>query len=627
MEVETIGGDVEAGRVEAGGDLELIGEWRVELLEDGGVGDELLEYSRVGGERLEYGGVGGELLRYGGVGEVLEEHVNVGELVEDSGICGSWRTAKLAIDLNNFPAIRFGDLGSVRLLRPPAASADARRLFDGMSQASEDSRSKRAALEGGADQLSALPDGALQYVLWLLPLREAARTSVLARRWRNLWKWEPTVHIADATRLFDPLSPERAAPEDGTDCLSELPDGPLQQVLSFLPSREAVQTSVLARRWGNVWKSVPAVRITDLWSYLSVNHLNTFVNSLLHVRDQLQPVREVELNSYAAYDAEDRRAALMYMEQWVRYGVSNGARVLRIRSNDRLDRWPLPDGLLISNDLRHLEFVSLHLEFSCLDFSSCPGLEDLRMKNCVIVASRIMSPSVRRLSITNCRFRPSDRTQMSFPRVTYFVLADCWDHTPLLGRMPLLISAFVRLHICEECDDDEGDTSEGYLGSNYGNKTYYLDGLSAATSLELISPETEFIFRKDLTRCPEFPKLKTLLLNEWCVTANFGALRCFLKHTPRLEKLTLQFNEVHAELVDNGAKYDMVREPVALDYLTVEIKCHEVDERISRILELLYSSGVPSGTIKILPAPKLIEIEERGAPWPSASFSFEQEKA
>lgn len=50
----------------------------------------------------------------------------------------------------------------------------------------------------------------------------------------------------------------------------------------------------------------------------------------------------------------------------------------------------------------------------------------------------------------------------------------------------------------------------------------------------------QFIFRKDCIRCPTFSMLKALLLNEWCVVADIGALVCFLRHTPVLEKLTIQ---------------------------------------------------------------------------------------
>ncbi|KAK1668305.1 hypothetical protein QYE76_056464 [Lolium multiflorum] len=49
-----------------------------------------------------------------------------------------------------------------------------------------------------------------------------------------------------------------AAAADGEDRISALPDAILHEVLSFLSSQEAVRTCVLATRWRDVWKSVPA---------------------------------------------------------------------------------------------------------------------------------------------------------------------------------------------------------------------------------------------------------------------------------------------------------------------------------------------------------------------------------
>ncbi|GJN41407.1 hypothetical protein PR202_gn00779 [Eleusine coracana subsp. coracana] len=45
-----------------------------------------------------------------------------------------------------------------------------------------------APVEDEIDRLSALPDDALRQVLDLLPANEVVRTSVLAQRWRHLWK-------------------------------------------------------------------------------------------------------------------------------------------------------------------------------------------------------------------------------------------------------------------------------------------------------------------------------------------------------------------------------------------------------------------------------------------------------
>jgi hypothetical protein len=47
------------------------------------------------------------------------------------------------------------------------------------------------------------------------------------------------------------------------DRIGALPDDILRFVLSFLPSLESVCTCVLARRWRNLWKSVPTVIIYD----------------------------------------------------------------------------------------------------------------------------------------------------------------------------------------------------------------------------------------------------------------------------------------------------------------------------------------------------------------------------
>jgi hypothetical protein len=52
----------------------------------------------------------------------------------------------------------------------------------------------------------------------------------------------------------------------------------------------------------------------------------------------------------------------------------------------------------------------------------------------------------------------------------------------------------------------------------------------------------QFIFRNYLKCYPFFGKLKTLLLNEWCMVDNFTVLVYFLHHSPILETLTLQLH-------------------------------------------------------------------------------------
>ncbi|XP_024310928.1 F-box/FBD/LRR-repeat protein At5g18770 isoform X2 [Brachypodium distachyon] len=76
-----------------------------------------------------------------------------------------------------------------------------------------------------------------------------------------------------------------AGGDDDEDRLSALPDPLLQHVLSFLPSRLAVRTCALARRWRHQWKSVPAVRV-KCSDFANNNLLRCFVNHFLPLRDR-----------------------------------------------------------------------------------------------------------------------------------------------------------------------------------------------------------------------------------------------------------------------------------------------------------------------------------------------------
>ncbi|CAN6362594.1 unnamed protein product [Urochloa humidicola] len=428
-------------------------------------------------------------------------------------------------------------------------------------------------------------------------------------------------------------SRKRRAAAHGSDRLSALPDNALQRVLFFLPSREAVRTCMLARRWRHVWKSVQALRVTNVDNYWSASHLNKFINSYLLLREPL-PLLEVEVGSHRDCDVDDDDV-LQYMELWIRCGLSSEAGVLRVFHNYVGARWTLRDGLIASKNLKVLELYYVDVNSLLIDFSSCPALEDLRMKLCYFKAYVIMSPSVKRLSITCSDFEI--RSRISTPNLISLELADCCGWIPLLENMPLLTSAFVRLR--KDLDDcyynyETGDcgSCEGCCDSNIGSNTsVLLEALSSATNLELTALASKFIFRKDLTLCPVFSKLKTLLLSEWCVTANLGALICFLQHSPVLEKLTLQFPEVLEDLVGTGASYGTLKEPFFLEHLTVEFKCQNADDkRIHKILELLVFYGVPSEQIKIQHPPKIIELEELDEYYdnqqPSLSFSFEQQR-
>ena len=112
------------------------------------------------------------------------------------------------------------------------------------------------------------------------------------------------------------------------DRFEDLPEHVLELLLSFLPSQDAVRTSVLARRWRTLWKSVPALRL-DGFEFESAHVFSNFVNKLLEHRDRTSPLHECEIFPYPEGEEDE---AHHDVQSWVQYAVSCRVSVLRVRT-------------------------------------------------------------------------------------------------------------------------------------------------------------------------------------------------------------------------------------------------------------------------------------------------------
>lgn len=401
----------------------------------------------------------------------------------------------------------------------------------------------------------------------------------------------------------------KAAPEarGGGDGIDALPDEVLQHVLSFLPAAEAVQTCVLAGRWRHLWKSMPVLRITSEGRTLhrrGVRRLNRFVNHLLLLRDRGAPLHacEIELSTFRSQDEPQ-------VNLWIRHALLCEARTLTVRLSRDNSSFELEDLPLVSRHLTRLELCNVVLNDHILDFSSCPALEELSMRSCYIQADMIISQSLKRLTIVDCILYLTARTRISAPGLVTLELTECWGRTPLLESMPSLVTGSIKLADCDDsCGKEAGgscfsdnDTCENCGASNDGSgDCVILKGLSEAKSLELIAEPSVYIFRRDLKWCPTFSKLKTLLLNEWCMKTNLDALMCFLQHTPVLEKLTIELGQAPIVLMGTEGSSNPTGQPFASSTLKIlEIRCEKIDERVHKILTFLSTYGIHIEQINI----------------------------
>ncbi|KAM0832152.1 hypothetical protein ACQ4PT_065078 [Festuca glaucescens] len=425
----------------------------------------------------------------------------------------------------------------------------------------------------------------------------------------------PAVLIAGAPQLFNVMKYQatvsgkrKPAPEaGGGNGIDALPDEVLQHVLSFLPAAEAVQTCVLARRWRSLWKSMPVLRITSEGRTLNrrgVRRLNKFVNHLLLLRDRSAPLHtcEIDLCTFRSQDVPQ-------VNLWIRHALLCQAQTLTVHLSHDNNSFELEDLPLVSPHLTRLELCNVVLNDHILNFSSCPALEELRIESCYTQADMIMSQSLKRLTILDCIFYLTIRARISAPGLVALELTELWGRTPLLESMPSLVTGSIKLADCDDCcgKEDGGscfsdnDTCEICGASNDGSgDCVILNGLSEAKSLELTAEPSVYIFKRDLIWCPTFSKLKTLLLGEWCMDANLGALMCLLQHTPVLEMLTIQLCQSPSSLMGTEVSYKSTGQPFASNTLKVlEIKCEKIDERVHKILTFLSTNGIHIDQINI----------------------------
>ncbi|KAM0852863.1 hypothetical protein ACQ4PT_051485 [Festuca glaucescens] len=324
------------------------------------------------------------------------------------------------------------------------------------------------------------------------------------------------------------------------DFISALPDDVLMYLLSFLPSRNAVRTCVLARRWRTLWRSVPALRIkddrqgyrdkedpseSDDDTVHEPDYDGRFVDQLLRRRDPT-PLNVCDIfSSYAnfimCHDSDEE--AFRRIEPWIRYALSHEVQVLRVDADSLTANLAL-----VSSHLKRVELRYVRFEGS-LDFSSCPVLDVLEMSICSI-SGNILSGSLRHLDIEDGCFGCYVRSRISAPNLISLILDQDGGFPPLLDSMPSLVTASVAEPVEYEKNGEECFS-------------VVLEGLSTATDLELITPYYQnSVFRMDLKWCPMFSKLKTLLLTDWCLADNFTGLVYFLRHSPILETLMLQLD-------------------------------------------------------------------------------------
>lgn len=240
------------------------------------------------------------------------------------------------------------------------------------------------------------------------------------------------------------------------DRISILPDVLLHQILGLIDLKEAVQTSVLSKRWRHLWSTLPILDfdfrrhaihsgVELSWSHHHEEHMPrfmNFVNQIISCRDISSSISSFRLSSsnFTAITAS-------FAEKWVEYAIDHDVEELDIDAYHIPAPLKLPRALFACKSLQVLKlnhyFDSmvipksfslptlkiLHLDrfpfrdddpfsFPKEPFSSFPNLEELILRRCEVSGLIISAPKLRILELSFHGYMPQFSTEVEMEKIS-----------------------------------------------------------------------------------------------------------------------------------------------------------------------------------------------------------------
>ncbi|PRQ30796.1 putative F-box domain, FBD domain, leucine-rich repeat domain, L domain-containing protein [Rosa chinensis] len=300
------------------------------------------------------------------------------------------------------------------------------------------------------------------------------------------------------------------------DRVSELPDAVLCHILSFLGpdyAKCAVRTSILSKRWKNMWACAPTVNLNSR-DFSSSADFIAFADRFLLLRDS-STIQKLYLH-FILCSAED----FSRVDAWIRTAI---------RCNVvELDLCVYSDGVCFPS-LKFF-YVTVPTDKDSMDFSHCPALEHLTIDGYHGEDGVYLNISVSELKTLKITSTDIYSVNINAPKLEKLDLKESVLSDYDLENTKSLVEANIYLYHEEE----EGDEEDAAVCA-----TNLLEGISGVKYLFLSSRICE--------NCsvPAFDNLSklTLALHSGCY--GWGILTMLLERASNLECLVLEHDHHH----------------------------------------------------------------------------------
>ncbi|KAJ3702116.1 hypothetical protein LUZ61_005821 [Rhynchospora tenuis] len=410
---------------------------------------------------------------------------------------------------------------------------------------------------GRIDRISSLPNDVLAHVLSFLSTRDAVRTCVLSKRWRNTWTIVPVLNF----NFYE--FPTELVSEDEDDDIDEN----IKEELKF----DSFVRSVLENRGPSHLDTVtfrgefmshfyePSMRWLDRSALL----MPRVISAMIPVFEQ----KELNLP-----DSVFSCASLELLE--LIHCPYNGTAYLK------------QDSIALTS-LKTIKLVNLALDddFARKLLLGCPVLENLRLFDCILCISDISSNVLKELILDDCWLYQHMR--ISCPALVSLLFTSCENTIRIISLENMTSLVYATIDLSGSDDEEVFDNLP---------KLKLLSGLLNATYLKLLFhplPELKEQLENDISNCGTFYNLKILRIGAWNMVKHFSLLALFLERCPVLKQLAL--------LLNRAVIQEMPRQDVSfqIEYIEkVNILCDE-EKLAIKLVQLLGRHVKTMGNINV----------------------------
>ncbi|KAF9588814.1 hypothetical protein IFM89_016174, partial [Coptis chinensis] len=430
--------------------------------------------------------------------------------------------------------------------------------------------------------------------------------------------------------------------QNNEDRLSSLPDNILHKILDLLDTLYAVRSSILSKRWRDLWTCLSNLNFNSTIDYEATNkHLNNkdeiftkFVDQVFIHRDRSCNIRTFHL----FYNEEHFRVPHRFCS-WILGSIQCNVQELNINISTFYSLH-LPSCLFECKPLKVLKLKfgsiqvplklrpwffypgdialpnlkTLHLESVCFVgeelanklFSNCPVLESLVIINSQFVKLKsflIIGPNLKHIVIENC----SDELDVDSSYCEIIIHASklvalrCKDHMDRHYTLEMPCS-LVDVSMDMGIEDLRGWLRGGRLQTErkkqYAlNMLTYLKSVCSVRSLTL-SPWLIEVFsnnpgiEKSLSVSVQFQNLRYMKLKTWLSRDHIPAILCLLHISPNVETLILEVTKKMVNSTYRRENQDTEFPLQCMDHLKfVEIQGSQGRKNELKILEILLKNA------------------------------------